>query len=194
VALTGVAASTTKIAKDAGVAEGTLFIYFPTKDELLNQLYLDLKSDLRGFLTADYPDDTSVQEQIHHLWSRFIDWGESNPDKRKALRQLSVSERITEASQNAGEAMFDDLQTVVLNGFKTGILREQPLTFLGEVIQALADSVLQMAARDPAGLDAYKALGWTALWGGNRPPLTRTFFMAEWLADFKNVRETASSW
>ena len=61
--------------------------------------------------------------------------------------------------------MFDDLQTVVFNGFKTGILREQPLTFLGEVIQALADSVLQMAARDPAGLDAYKALGWTALWG-----------------------------
>jgi AcrR family transcriptional regulator len=72
VALAGVAASTARIAKDAGVAEGTLFIYFPTKDELLNQLYLDLKSDLRGFLTTDYPADTSVQEQIHHLWSRSL--------------------------------------------------------------------------------------------------------------------------
>ena len=36
----GVAASTLKIAKDAGVAEGTPFRYFPTKDDLFNQLYL----------------------------------------------------------------------------------------------------------------------------------------------------------
>jgi AcrR family transcriptional regulator len=165
VALAGVAASTAKIAKDAGVAEGTLFIYFPTKDDLLNRLYLDLKSDLRDFLTADHPVDASIQEQIQHLWSRFIDWGASNPDKRRALRQLSVSERITEASQRAGEAMFGEFQTVVVNGFKTGILREQPIPFLGGVIQALADTVLQMAFRDPAGLDHYKSLGWKALWG-----------------------------
>jgi AcrR family transcriptional regulator len=165
VALAGVAASTARIAKDAGVAEGTLFIYFPTKDDLLNQLYLDLKSDLRRFLAADYPTDAGVREQIQHLWSRFIDWGERNPDNRGALRQLGVSERITEASQKAGEAMFDDLQTVVVNGFKAGILREQPISFLGGIIQALADMVLEMASRDPAGLERYKSLGWTALWG-----------------------------
>ena len=47
VAALGVSAPTVKIAKDAGVAEGTLFTYFPTKDELLNRLYLELKMDLR---------------------------------------------------------------------------------------------------------------------------------------------------
>ncbi len=39
VALLGVSAPTAKIAKCAGVAEGTLFTYFANKDELLNQLY-----------------------------------------------------------------------------------------------------------------------------------------------------------
>jgi Bacterial regulatory proteins, tetR family len=43
VASLGTAASTAKIAKDAGVGEGTLFVYFPTKDDLLSQLYLDLR-------------------------------------------------------------------------------------------------------------------------------------------------------
>jgi hypothetical protein len=118
-----------------------------------------------GFLAADYPANASIQEQIQHLWSRFIDWGASNPDKRKALRQLSVSERITEVSQNAGEVMFYDLQTVVSNGFKAGILREQPISFLGGVIQALADMVLDMAYRDPVKLDHFKSLGWDSLWG-----------------------------
>jgi len=47
VATLGVSAPTAKIAKGAGVAEGTLFTYFANKDELLNQLYLKLKTDLR---------------------------------------------------------------------------------------------------------------------------------------------------
>ena len=88
----------------------------------------------------------------------------NSPDKRKALRQLSVSEKITEASQNAGQAMFSHLQMVVESGFKTGILREQPIFFLGGVIQALADMVLEMASRDAAKGGQYKRLGWEALW------------------------------
>ena len=47
VAMLGVSAPTAKIAKGAGVAEGTLFTYFANKDELLNRLYLELKMDLR---------------------------------------------------------------------------------------------------------------------------------------------------
>jgi len=163
VASSGVAASTIKIAKDAGVAEGTLFVYFPTKDDLLNQLYLELKSDLRGFLAADHPADASIQEQLQHLWNRFIDWGASSPDKRKALRQLNVSEKITEATQNAGQAILYDVWAVVENGFKTGILREQPIFFLRAVIQALADMVLEMVSRDPAKIGEYKNLGWETL-------------------------------
>jgi AcrR family transcriptional regulator len=46
IAKTGIAASTAVIARNAGVAEGTLFRYFATKDDLLNALYLHLKSDL----------------------------------------------------------------------------------------------------------------------------------------------------
>ena len=163
-ALSGIAASTLKIAKYAGVAEGTLFVYFPTKDDLLNQLYLELKADLVGFLAADYPANASIQAQIQHLWNRFIYWGLTSPDKRKALRQLSVSEKITEASQNAGQAMFSHLQMVGESGVKTGILREQPIFFLGGVIQALADMVLEMASRDAAKGGQYKRLGWEALW------------------------------
>ncbi|MBW7461043.1 hypothetical protein K0U00_44000, partial [Paenibacillus sepulcri] len=92
-------------------------------------------------------------------------WGANSPDKRKALRQLSVSERITEASQNESEEMFYNLETVVEDGFKEGILRKQPISFLGGVINALADMVLQKASEDSVKLDQYKSMGWEALWG-----------------------------
>ena len=55
VAMLGVSAPTAKIAKGAGVAEGTLFTYFANKDELLNRLYLELKTDLRDAMMTGYP-------------------------------------------------------------------------------------------------------------------------------------------
>ena len=54
VAMLGVSAPTAKIAKGAGVAEGTLFTYFANKDELLNRLYLELKMDLRDAMMTGY--------------------------------------------------------------------------------------------------------------------------------------------
>ena len=34
------------------------------------------------------------RERARHIWNRFIDWGAANPARRKALRQLKVSDRI----------------------------------------------------------------------------------------------------
>jgi AcrR family transcriptional regulator len=38
------------IAQDAGVATGTLFHYFKTKEELIESLYLDIKKEAGTFL------------------------------------------------------------------------------------------------------------------------------------------------
>jgi hypothetical protein len=93
------------------------------------------------------------------------EWGAKSPGKRKALRQLDVSEKITQASQNARERIFHDLEAMIENGFEAGILRRQPISFLGEIFFTLADAALEKASRDPANFDQYKSLGWKALWG-----------------------------
>ena len=51
----GMAASTARIAKQAGVAEGTMLTYCANKDALLNALYVDLKDGLRNSMTAWLP-------------------------------------------------------------------------------------------------------------------------------------------
>ncbi|MDI9681873.1 TetR/AcrR family transcriptional regulator, partial [Burkholderia cenocepacia] len=52
----GASATTARIAKLAGVAEGTVFTYFETKDALLNALYLSLKADLRDAMMTGFPE------------------------------------------------------------------------------------------------------------------------------------------
>ena len=46
IAAQGLGAATATIAREAGVSNGSLFTYFDTKADLLNQLYLELKTDM----------------------------------------------------------------------------------------------------------------------------------------------------
>jgi len=48
------AAPTSEISKRAGVAEGTLFTYFKTKDDLINSLYREIKLELADAMMSDF--------------------------------------------------------------------------------------------------------------------------------------------
>lgn len=96
-AQSGIAASTSAIARSAGVAEGTLFRYFATKDDLLNELYLTIKADLVKTMIAGLnPNETESKENTRNIWNSYIGWGVRNPMEHKAIRRMALSERITD--------------------------------------------------------------------------------------------------
>jgi len=165
IATLGTAASTAKVAKDAGLGEGTLFVYFQTKDELLNQVFLTLKADLRDAITSSYPSTASVKDRFAHIWDRRIDWGLASPIKQKALRQLAVSEKLQPARETAIDVDCRSIEAIFAEGFQAKILRPQPVEFLVATIDNLAAMVLDMTESTPDRIAEYKDLGWSSLWG-----------------------------
>jgi len=157
VATLGTGAATAKIARDAGLSEGTLFNYFANKDELLNQLYLEMTS---------YPSQASLRERSRHVWNNFIDWGAEHPMKRKAMRQLSVSERVTEQSRQQGNAAFGDINEMIEESLVDGALKGCSMTFAGGIFEALAETTLEFIARDPGRREHYKQSGFAFFWNG----------------------------
>ncbi|RYD21844.1 MAG: TetR/AcrR family transcriptional regulator [Verrucomicrobiaceae bacterium] len=170
VASSGVSASTYRIAKDAGVAEGTLFRYFPTKDALYERLYLDLKEDLVNYLVDGLPAEAGIESKFRHLWDRYIEWGLRAPEKQRALRQLEAFQAIADTDPRLDNDMARSLQEVVREGFKSGVLKDQPVMFLWGLIQGIAGVVFENASRDRGKVKRWKALGWDALWGAVANP------------------------
>src|ERR1700722_8702611 len=164
VAVLGVSAPTAKIAKGAGVAEGTLFTYFANKDELLNRLYLELKMDLRDAMMTDYPAGKSLSDRIRHVWDRYVGWGSAHPLKRRALRQLAVSDRITEESKKLLGDAFEVVHDVMRECAAGGALRHQPPSFVSAIMSALADTTMDFIAREPAQAKRYTKAGFDAFW------------------------------
>lgn len=67
--------STALIAKEAGVATGTLFHHFKTKEELVHALYNLIFDSLINFHKKHFRDDANAYERVRQLWYLNIEWG-----------------------------------------------------------------------------------------------------------------------
>src|SRR5512138_1554009 len=66
--------STAAIAKEAGTAAGTLFLYFPTKQDLINELVLKIGRDQSEYLKSLLDPSLSAQDTFFVIWSGSIRW------------------------------------------------------------------------------------------------------------------------
>jgi AcrR family transcriptional regulator len=160
----GLSASTAKIARGANIAEGSLFTYFASKDELFNQLYTEIKLSLHQVMLTAYPVNASAKEKIRYVWVAYIDWGVTNPQKQKAMKQLSVSDKITAATRSSVECSYSELHTVLLEQIANGRLRNTPTAFGLAILGGLAEATMEFVARDPANADEYRSIGFEIFW------------------------------
>ena len=138
----GVGVSMAKVADEAGVSNGTLFHYFGTKQDLLDQLYEWLKTDL---ITAigDVPDDLTATEQLRTLWMRWIAWVRRYPARHRASQLLRGAEIVSPAVVERTDAMFARFLVILTDAQATGGLSDLPLAYLSESLIAQ----LEVAAR-----------------------------------------------
>src|SRR5258708_38401702 len=106
----GLGAPTAAITSLAGIAEGSLFTYFKTKDELINALYRELKLGLADSMMSGFPRKQSVRHRLEHIWSGYLQWGVANPDQQKVLKQIQVWGGLTQESKQAGSAQATEMQ------------------------------------------------------------------------------------
>jgi AcrR family transcriptional regulator len=132
----GQAISLDAIAKRAGVGSGTLYRHFPTREDLVEEVYRDqirpLRDDARVLLATERP------AQALHAWMRrFAEWAGERRGICEALVAMSASGRfgtgpvcdevqqilgmVLEAGVEAGE-LRSDVDPVDVGGILAGVL------------------------------------------------------------------------
>ncbi|HSI82502.1 MAG: TetR/AcrR family transcriptional regulator [Candidatus Methylacidiphilales bacterium] len=160
----GMSAPTATIAKEAGISNGSLFTYFETKTDLFNQLYLELKTGMAAAAMDGFPEKAELREQVFHVWSNWMDWATSHPERRRGLAQLAVSDQITPQTRAAGHkimAGFVDLMERIRAG---GSLRDAPMSFVGAMMNALAETTMDFMIQDSAHARQHCTVGFETFW------------------------------
>jgi AcrR family transcriptional regulator len=154
------AAPTSEISKQAGVAEGTLFTYFKTKDDLINALYREIKLELADAMMSDFPRKKNVRTRLRHVWDRYVNWGIANPKQRKVLAQLTVSEVLTKESRDAGSAPFVGFQATIGDAIEQRIFRNDlPVELISKSLTALVEATIDLTMSNPSKAKNYRESG-----------------------------------
>ena len=149
IAEAGLGAPTSKIARRAGVAEGTLFTYFASKDELLNELYLELKIEVYARINASFPHHAALERRARHVWSSFLDWAVEFPEKRKVSVQLNLSDLITPETRAKTAAERGAIDETLSQLGSRGSMAGLPSGFVGATMSALQEATMDFIWRNP---------------------------------------------
>ncbi|WP_249780926.1 TetR/AcrR family transcriptional regulator [Bradyrhizobium sp. dw_78] len=164
IASQGLGAATAAIAQEAGVSNGSLFTYFETKADLFNQLYLELKAETAAAALDGLPAGSDIRKQTFHMWSQWLRWATSYPEKRRTLAHLSVSDDITPESRQAGHQTMAGIAKLLERSRENGPMRDVPLGFVVALMNALADATIDFTINDPANAHKHSMTAFDALW------------------------------
>ncbi|HKL47303.1 MAG TPA: helix-turn-helix domain-containing protein, partial [Candidatus Izemoplasmatales bacterium] len=85
------ATPTSKIAKKAKISVGTLFNYFPSKVELIQAIYIEIKIHSRKIFLNELKQIMHQKPNVETMWQAVIRWGINNPEEFKYLEMFTTS-------------------------------------------------------------------------------------------------------
>jgi len=112
-----------KIAKMANVSPATIYLYFENKQDLVNQTYIEVKSQYTNYAFETYHKDMSVEVGFELIWKRIADFKLKECENAMFLAQCDNTPMIDEVSRQEGIKHLQPLLDLWARGKKEGIIK-----------------------------------------------------------------------
>lgn len=112
-----------KIAKLAGVATATIYLYFDNKQDLINTLYLEVKGSFSDYALKGYNEDLPVKKGFEIIWYNIADYKLNQIKEAKFLSQCDNTPMIDEEIIKEGLKHLQPLLDLWEKGKKEGIIK-----------------------------------------------------------------------
>lgn len=123
--------STAAIAKEAGTASGTLFLYFPTKQDLINELVLKIAREQSEYMKTLLGPSLSVRDTFLTIWSGSIRWLLENMDIYEFNQQVRDSGLVEESVVQETGKFFSFYYEAIQRGLEEEMIKPYPADLIG---------------------------------------------------------------
>ena len=132
------------IAREAGIASGTIYLYFKTKDEILVTLFREKMADWVAHVRREVAGEPDAVAKIRRLVVLHFEVLEGNPDLAEVVQvELRQGQKFFRgASAHEVSAYFDLIASVLEEGVATGQIRHDlPVNVATKVLFGAMDQV-----------------------------------------------------
>jgi AcrR family transcriptional regulator len=133
---------TSLIAKEAGVATGTLFHYFKTKKDLINSLYLKCKDSMVFSIINEIEEKKSIKELFINGSKNLIYWGINNHEKFLFIQKFANSSFINNLTKKEGFKKVDFIYDLIEKGKEQNLIKDFDTSLLVDIISGLITSII----------------------------------------------------
>jgi len=160
--------STAEIAKKAGTAAGTLFLYFPTKQDLINELVLQISRDQSDYIKTLIDRSLSVRDMFFTIWQGCIRWFLEHRDAFEYIQQVRDTRIVDKATIQESGKTFVYFYDAIQKGLDEAALKPYPLEVIGAFLYQDIVAVMNLIRTQPE-LDKQEEIiqaGFDIFWDG----------------------------
>jgi AcrR family transcriptional regulator len=141
-----------------------MFTYFSSKNDLLNELYVELKTEAYGRINAGFPYESGLRARVRHVWTEYLRWAMEKPEERKVSVLLNLSTVVSVATrERIGTERGAVAQTMDELG-ERGAFKDLPRRFASSAMAAMQEAVMEMAAKKPRQKEMLVEQAFNAFW------------------------------
>lgn len=155
------ATSTALIAKEAGIANGTLFHHYATKEVLMQEAYLYVQQEKLRYLKKFMPDDSMSEEDAYALIAAMIEYWMDHPDQFSFMRECFHSSVYTDTLRLKIEQLHLKTKNILTTGIERGCIANMDIDLITSCMQGtiIALVALIMRCEDNEKKQLYKQQG-----------------------------------
>src|SRR5262249_45567845 len=113
---------------------GTIYRYFPSKESLVNAVYLKWKGELARVMTEDFPLHASPREQFHFFWHKCTVFAVKNPLALKFLELHHHLPYLNEECRQVEEQVLAPAFAYLAHTAEAKITKPLPPMLLGALV------------------------------------------------------------
>lgn len=156
-----------KIAEEAGIAPGTIYLYFKGKEILINDLYRLIVHSFNKEVLEGFSTERTLKENFFEMISRALNFYLREPDQFGFVEQYTYAPFLFKENQEENFLLLRPIFKMIRDGKQKNIIRKLPDSILLSLIHGPLNTIIKLHLAHKVDLDkkGAKEKFYNAIWG-----------------------------
>ncbi|NOU16462.1 MAG: TetR/AcrR family transcriptional regulator [Bacteroidales bacterium] len=118
------------VAVEAGLATGTLYVYYKSKEALINDVFYETKKEVVDNILDPKHQSETFYSTFRNIWFSYFKFCFENPEKMLFCEQFLYSGYISKDLIDKVELMFEPLHQTLIDAQKNGLIKQVDVEIL----------------------------------------------------------------